>query len=76
MIKTGDVVLMPLDDVDRTKVDGGNLIGVVVSTDKLNSTCRVAAKQGLLHRAYVYHAVKAVAQTSNNIDFTRSAGCL
>ena len=68
VIKTGDVVLVPLDDVDRTKVDGGNLIGNVVSTNKLNSTCQVVVKHGLLHRAYVYHAVKAVAQTSNNID--------
>jgi hypothetical protein len=68
VIKTGDVVLVPLDDVDRTKVDPGNLIGVVVSTDKKNSTCRVAVKQGLLHRAYVYHAVKTVDPTSNNID--------
>jgi hypothetical protein len=30
VIKMGDVVLVPLDDVDRTKVDGGNLCGVVV----------------------------------------------
>ena len=68
VIKTGDVVLVPLDDVDRTKVDGGNLCGVVVSTNKQNSTCRVAVKQGLLHRAYVYHAVKPVPEASNNID--------
>ena len=58
LIKKGDVVLVPLDDVDRTKVDGGNLCGVVVSVNKLNSTCRVAVTQGLLHRAYVYHALK------------------
>ena len=70
VVKTGDVVLVPLADEDRTKVDGGNLIGVVVSTNKLNSTCRVAVKHGLLNCAYVYHTVKAVAETSNNIDFT------
>ena len=39
VVKTGDVVLVPLVDEDRTKVDSGNLIGVVVSTNKLNSTC-------------------------------------
>jgi len=68
VIKTGDVVLVPLDEVDCTKVDGGNLCGVVVSTNKLNGSCRVAVKQGLLHRAYVYHHVKPVAEASNNID--------
>ncbi len=68
VIKTGDVVLVPLDDVDRTKVDGGNLCGVVVSTNKLHSTCRVTVKQGLLHRAYVYHAVKPEPEASNNVD--------
>ena len=68
LIKRGDVVLVPLDDVDRTKVDGGNLCGVVVSVNKLNSTCRVAVAQGLLHRAYVYHALKLVPEASNNID--------
>ena len=46
LIKKGDVVLVPLDDVDRTKVDGGNVCGVVVSVNKLNSSCRVAVAQG------------------------------
>ena len=68
LIKKGDVVLVPLDDVDRTKVDGGNLCGVVVSVNKLNSSCRVAVAQGLLHRAYAYHALKLLPTASNNID--------
>jgi hypothetical protein len=68
LIKTGDVVLVPLDDVDRTKVDGGNLCGVVVSVNKHNSTCRVVVAQGLLHRAYVYHALKLLPEASNDID--------
>jgi hypothetical protein len=68
LIKKGDVVLVPLDDVDRTKVDGGNLCGVVVSVNKLNSSCRVAVAQGLLHRAYVYHALKLLPKGSNDID--------
>ena len=42
VFKLGDVVLIPLDDVDRTKVDGANLAGVVVLMSKLKSTCRVA----------------------------------
>ena len=68
LIKKGDVVLVPLDDVDRTKVDGGNLSGVVVSVNKLNSSCRVAVAQGLLHRAYAYHALKLLPEASNDID--------
>ena len=68
LIKQGDVVLVPLDDVDRTKVDGGNLCGVVVSVNKLNSSCRVAVAQGLLHRAYVYHSLKLLPKASNDID--------
>jgi hypothetical protein len=68
LIKKGDVVLVPLDDVDRTKVDGGNLCGVVVSVNKLNSSCRVAVAQGLLHRAYAYHILKLLPTASNNID--------
>jgi hypothetical protein len=68
LIKRGDVVLVPLDDVDRTKVDGGNLCGVVVSVNKLNSSCRVAVAQGLLHRAYAYHILKLLPTASNNID--------
>jgi len=68
VFKCGDVVLVPLDDVDRTKVDGANLAGVVVSMSKLKSTCRVAVKQGVLHRAYAYHALKPVPTASNNLD--------
>ena len=67
VVKVGDVVLVPLDDVDRTKVDGGNLCGVVVSMNQ-NSICRVAVQQGLLHRGYVYHSLQVVPDTANDID--------
>ena len=68
VFKLGDVVLIPLDDVNRTKVDGANLAGVVVLMSKLKSTCRVAVKQGVLKRAYVYHVLKPVPEASNNLD--------
>jgi hypothetical protein len=68
IFNVGDVVLVPLDAVDCTKVDGGNLAGVVVSINKAKSTCRVAVQHGLLHRAYVYHVLKPVPESSNNID--------
>ena len=66
--KLMDVVLVPLDDVDRTKVDGPGIAGVIVSIDKAKSSCRVAVKQGVLHRAYVYHSLKPVPKDSNNLD--------
>ena len=59
---------MPLADVDRTKVDGGNLCGVVVYMNQETSTARVAVKQGVLQRGYVYHSLKPLAEASNNID--------
>ena len=63
-----DVVLISLDNVDRTKVDGACLAGAVVSINKERSTVWVAVKQGVLHRAYVYHAIKPVPEASNNLD--------
>ena len=68
MFKLGDGVLVPLDDVDQTKVDGANLCGVVVTVNKDKLTCCVAVKQGLLPHAYVYHKLKPVPKTSNNLD--------
>ncbi len=55
-----------IDDVDCTKVDGKNLVGVIVSIGKNKSTCKVAVKQGLLHQAYVYHSLRVVPEASNN----------
>jgi len=51
VFKLGDVVLAPLDDVDRTKVDRANILGVIVTMTKLHSTCRVAVEQGVLKTA-------------------------
>jgi hypothetical protein len=68
IFKVGDVVLFPLDAVNCTKVDGGNLAGVVVLVNKAKSTCRVAVHHGLLHPAYVYHVLKPVLESSNNLD--------
>ena len=68
VFKHGDLVLVPLNDVDRTKVDGTNLAGVAVSISKLASTCQVAVKQGLLNHAYAYHVLKPIPEGSNNLD--------
>ncbi len=67
-LKLGDIVLVPLDEVDRTKVDGGNLVGVIVSINKDKSTCRcrVAVKRGVLKRAYSHYNLRIVPDASNN----------
>jgi hypothetical protein len=65
---------VPLDDVDHTKVDSGNLCGIVVSINKLNSSCRVAVAQGLLHRAYAYHKLKLLPKAQNDIDLNNLRG--
>ncbi len=70
VFKLGEVILIPLDDVNCTKVDGANLASVVVSINKDKLTCRVAVKKGLLYRAYVYHVLKPVPEASNNLDAT------
>ena len=44
----GVVVHVPLKDMDRTKVDSGNLLGVIVKVDKSRSMACVAVKSGLL----------------------------
>ncbi len=67
VFKLRDVVLILLDDVNRTKVDGANLAGVVVLINKDKPTCWVAVKQGLLHCAYMYHVLKPVPEASNNL---------
>jgi hypothetical protein len=64
--KLEDVVLVLLDDADRTKVDCASLAGVIVSINKDKSTCWVAVKIGLLDHAYVFHALGAVPKSSNN----------
>ena len=62
----GDIVLVPLDEVNSTKVDGGNLVRVIVSINKDKSTCRVAVKRGVLKRAYSHHNLRIVPDASNN----------
>ena len=49
VFKCGDIVLIPLDDVDRTKVDGANLAGVIVLINKDKSTCTGIASVAKIH---------------------------
>ncbi len=66
MLKLGDVVLVPLSDVDCTKVDEKTLAGVIVTINKDKSTCKVAVQQGLLYRAHAFHALRVVTIALNN----------
>jgi hypothetical protein len=67
-LKLGDIILVPLNEVDCSKVNRGNLAGVIVSINKDKSTFWVAVKQGLLHQAYVFHSLslRVVFKALNN----------
>ena len=65
-VDVGTVVHIPLKDVDRTKVDSGNLIGIIVKVDKSRSQARVAVQGGLLKSWYVYHKLVIVPGAGNN----------
>ena len=64
-IKAGDVVLIPVSDADRGKLDTGNIKAVVVEVAN-NDYYRVACKQGLLQTLYAYHRLTRVTGPSND----------
>ncbi len=49
------MVHVPLKDIDKAKVNTGNLTGVIVQMDKARSQAKVAVKSGMLKSWYVYH---------------------
>jgi hypothetical protein len=48
VFEVGEVVLMPLANVDNAKVDAQNLTGVIVKIDTNRMLVRVVVKSGLL----------------------------
>ncbi len=58
--------LVQLHDVDTVKVDGGNLVGVIISINPSKSTAKVAVKDGLLKQSYSYHKLSPVNANANN----------
>jgi hypothetical protein len=66
--EVGEVVHVPLKDVDKAKVDTGNLTGVIVQVDKSRSQARVAVKSGLLKTWYVYHRLGRITGCGNNVE--------
>jgi hypothetical protein len=68
LCEVGEVVHVPLKDLDKTKVDPGTLTGVIVQVDKARSQARVAVKSGLLKSWYVYHRLGRVTGRGNNVE--------
>jgi len=66
--EVGEVVHVPLKDMDKTKVDTGNLTGVIVQVDKSRSQARVAVKTGLLKSWYVYHRLGRITGSGNDVE--------
>ncbi len=55
VFEVGEVVLMPLANVDKAKIDAQNLTGVIVKFDTNRMLARVVVKSGLLKQLYSDH---------------------
>jgi hypothetical protein len=66
--EVGEVVLVPLADVDKAKVDAQNLTRVIVKIDINRMLARVVVKSGLLKQWYSYHKHTCVVGKGNNIE--------
>jgi hypothetical protein len=70
VFEVGEVVLVPLVDVDKAKVDAQNLTGVIVNIDINRMLARVVVKSGLLKQwySYSYHKLPSVVGKGNHIE--------
>ncbi len=66
----GEVVLVPLANVDKSKVDAQNLTGVIVKINTNRMLARVVVKSGLLKQWYSYHKLTIVVCKGNNIELS------
>jgi hypothetical protein len=66
--EVGEVVLVPLANVDKAKVDAQNLTGVIVKIGFNRMLAWVVVKSGLLKQWYSYHKLTHVAGKGNNIE--------
>jgi hypothetical protein len=64
VFKERNVVLVPLDNVDRTKVDGASICRVICQIK--NDMCTVAVKEGVLRKSYIYHWLGGIPEASND----------
>jgi hypothetical protein len=68
VFEVGEMVLVPLANVDKAKVDAQNLTRVIVKIDTNRMLARVVAKSGLLKQWYSYHKLTRVVGKGNNIE--------
>ncbi len=68
VIEVEEVVLVPLANVNKAKVDAQNLTGVIVKIDTNRMLPRVVVKSGLLKQLYSYHKITCVVGKGNNIE--------
>ncbi len=68
VFEAGEVVLVPLADVNKAKVDAQNLTGVIVKIDTNRMLVRVVVKSGLLKQWYSYHKLTCVMGKGNVIE--------
>jgi hypothetical protein len=70
VFEVGEVVLVPLANVDKAKVDAQNFTEVIVKTDTNIMLARVVVKSGLLKQWYSYHKLTCVVGKGNNIELS------
>ena len=63
----GNVVQVPVSDVDKAKVDNYTITGVIVKIDHSRMAVRVVVKAGLLKSWYQYHRLSRVTGPGNNM---------
>ncbi len=69
VFEVGEVVLVPLANVHKAKVDAQNLTGVIVKININRMLAQVVVKSGLLKQWYSYHKLTRVVGKGNNIRF-------
>ncbi len=70
VFEVGEVVLVPLHNVDKAKVDAQNLTGVIVKIDINRMLAWVVVKSGLLKQQHSYHKLTCVAGKGYNIELS------
>jgi hypothetical protein len=66
----GEVVRVPVVDVDKAKVNDSNLTGVIVEVNLAKMKACVIVKAGLLKPWYNYHKLSRVSKPENNINLS------
>ncbi len=68
VFEVGEVVLVPLANADKAKVDAQNLTGVIVKIDINRMLVWVVVKSGLLKLWHSYHKLTHVVGKGNIIE--------